>query len=51
MRQILIIGAGKSTSVLISYLLNKSETENLFLTIGDLDIEHAKKIKPESQKM
>ena len=44
MRQILIIGAGKSTSVLISYLLNKSETENLFLTIGDLDIENAKKL-------
>ena len=44
MRQILIIGAGKSTSVLISYLLNKSESENLFLTIGDLDIENAKKL-------
>jgi len=44
MRQILIIGAGKSTSVLISYLLNKSETENLFLTIGDIDIENAKKL-------
>ncbi len=44
MRQILIIGAGKSTSVLISYLLKKSESENLFLTIGDLDIEQAKKL-------
>ena len=44
MRQILIIGAGKSTSVLISYLLKKSKEENLFLTIGDLDIEHAKKL-------
>ncbi len=44
MRQILIIGAGKSTSVLISYLLEKSESENLFLTIGDLDIDQAKKL-------
>ena len=44
MRHILIIGAGKSTSVLISYLLKKSETEDLFLTIGDLDLEQAKKL-------
>ena len=50
MRQILIIGAGKSTSVLISYLLNKSETENLFLTIGDLDIEHAKKLSQNHER-
>ncbi|RKS55827.1 saccharopine dehydrogenase (NAD+, L-glutamate forming) [Gillisia mitskevichiae] len=50
MRQILIIGAGKSTSVLISYLLNKSETENLFLTIGDLDIEHAKKLSQDHER-
>src|SRR5680860_1570326 len=44
MRQILVIGAGKSTSVLIAYLLEKSEKENLFLTIGDLEIEQAKKL-------
>ncbi len=44
MRHILIIGAGKSTSVLISYLLKKSESEDLFLTIGDLDLEQAKKL-------
>ena len=44
MRQILVIGAGKSTSVLIAYLLEKSEEENLFLTIGDLEIEQAKKL-------
>jgi saccharopine dehydrogenase (NAD+, L-glutamate forming) len=50
MRQILIIGAGKSTSVLISYLLNKSETENLFLTIGDLDIENAKKLSQNHER-
>lgn len=50
MRQILIIGAGKSTSVLISYLLKKSKEENLFLTIGDLDIEHAKKLSQNNER-
>ena len=44
MRQILVIGAGKSTSVLITYLLEKSEKENLFLTIGDIEIDQAKKL-------
>ncbi len=44
MRQILVIGAGKSTSVLIRYLLNKSEEENLFITIGDIDLQLANKI-------
>ncbi len=43
MRNILIIGAGKSASTLIQYLLNKSETENLHLTIGDLSKELAQK--------
>jgi saccharopine dehydrogenase (NAD+, L-glutamate forming) len=44
MRQILVIGAGKSTSVLITYLLEKSEKENLFLTIGDIEIDQANKL-------
>jgi len=44
MRQILVLGAGKSTSVLIPYLLEKSEKENIHLTIGDLDIEQAEQI-------
>jgi saccharopine dehydrogenase-like NADP-dependent oxidoreductase len=43
MRNILIIGAGKSASTLIKYLLDKSETEQLHLTIADLSIELAKK--------
>lgn len=42
MRKILIIGSGKSTSYLLKYLLDKSASENLFITIGDLNIEHAK---------
>lgn len=35
-RKILIVGAGKSTSYLLDYLLNKSDVESLRLTIGDL---------------
>ena len=42
MRKILIIGAGKSSSYLIKYLLDKSQSENLHITIGDLNIANAK---------
>ena len=44
MRNILVIGSGKSTSYLIKYLLDKSETENLHITIGDLNMESCKKM-------
>ncbi|MDD7914895.1 saccharopine dehydrogenase family protein [Polaribacter ponticola] len=44
MKNILIIGAGKSSSSLIQYLLNKSEAENLFLTIADISTENALKL-------
>ncbi|MDH7912129.1 saccharopine dehydrogenase C-terminal domain-containing protein [Winogradskyella sp. SYSU M77433] len=44
MRKILVIGAGKSTSYLIKYLLEKSNTEKLHITIGDLNVEQAKKL-------
>ncbi|WP_034041886.1 saccharopine dehydrogenase family protein [Wocania ichthyoenteri] len=44
MRKILVIGSGKSTSFLIKYLLDKSESENLYITIGDINIENAKKL-------
>ncbi len=43
MRNILIIGAGQSASSLIQYLLDKSQSENLFITIGDIAIESAQK--------
>ena len=43
MKKILIIGAGRSASSLIKYLLDKSEVENLFVTIGDLSEDLAKK--------
>ena len=43
MRNILIIGAGRSASSLIQYLLGKSDVENLHLTIADLSIDLAKR--------
>jgi saccharopine dehydrogenase-like NADP-dependent oxidoreductase len=43
MRSILIIGAGRSASSLIQYLLQKSDAENLHLTIGDLSLELAQR--------
>ena len=44
MRKILVIGSGKSSSYLIKYLLDKSTTENLFITIGDINTENAEKL-------
>jgi len=41
MRKILVIGAGKSASNLITYLIKKSEQENLHITIGDLSLKNA----------
>ena len=44
MRNILIIGAGKSTPYIVKYLMAKSSDENLFLTIGDLNLNNAEKL-------
>jgi saccharopine dehydrogenase-like NADP-dependent oxidoreductase len=44
MRKVLIIGSGKSTSYLLQYLLDKAPEEKLFVTVGDLHIENAKKL-------
>jgi saccharopine dehydrogenase-like NADP-dependent oxidoreductase len=43
MRNILIIGAGRSACSLIKYLLDKSESEDIFITIGDLSEGSAQK--------
>ena len=43
MRSVLIIGAGRSASSLIRYLLSKSETENLHLVVADLSLALAEK--------
>jgi saccharopine dehydrogenase (NAD+, L-glutamate forming) len=43
MRNILIIGAGRSATCLIRYLLDKSSSEKLFITIGDISLDAAQK--------
>ena len=44
MKNILIIGAGKSSSSLIKFLIDKSDAENLRIIIGDLSTKNAEKI-------
>ncbi|PQJ71821.1 saccharopine dehydrogenase family protein [Polaribacter butkevichii] len=44
MKNILIIGAGKSSSFLIKYLLEKSDEENLRIIIGDITTKNAEKL-------
>lgn len=44
MRTILIIGAGKSTSYLVDYLLEKSRTEAFRVIIGDINKANAEKL-------
>lgn len=43
MRNIFIIGAGRSASSLIDYLLDRAEAEDLHITIGDLSAELAQR--------
>ena len=42
MRNILVIGAGKSCSYLTDYLQKKSAVEKLHITIADISLESAK---------
>ncbi len=44
MRKILLIGAGKSTSSLMNYLKEKSEIEDLHITVVDKNLDLAKRI-------
>ncbi|MDF1674387.1 MAG: saccharopine dehydrogenase C-terminal domain-containing protein [Vicingaceae bacterium] len=50
MRKILIIGAGRSTSSLIQYLLFNAESENWFVTIADQSKELALKAASNHEK-
>lgn len=43
-RTVLVIGAGKSTSQLVNYLLDKSQKENLKIIVGDISLENAQKL-------
>lgn len=44
MRNILIVGAGKSTAVLIQYLQKKAATQDLYITIGDISLSAAQRL-------
>ncbi len=44
MKKILVIGAGRSASSLIKYLLDKSKEENLEIRVADISVENAKKL-------
>ena len=44
MRKILLIGAGRSASSLVKYLLDKSDKENIKLIIADISLENAQKL-------
>lgn len=44
MRSILIVGAGRSSSALVRYLLDKSYSEKLKVIIADISIENAEKL-------
>ena len=46
MKNLLIIGAGRSATVLINYILEQAREHNFFVTVGDADVELAQnKIK------
>lgn len=51
MRKLLIIGAGKSTSSLVRFLSEKSETEKLYISIADKDLKQAKTIAEVSENL
>ena len=44
MKHILLLGAGRSASVLISYLLQLASEQNYTLTIGDIQVGHLKPV-------
>ncbi|MBL7473835.1 saccharopine dehydrogenase family protein [Robertkochia sediminum] len=50
MNKILIFGAGKSTSYLIPYLLEKGAAHDLQLTIADINLENAQKACMDSER-
>ena len=44
MRRILIVGAGRSASALVRYLLEKSVQEELEIAIADINVKNAEKL-------
>ncbi len=42
MKKVLVLGSGQSASFLVAQLLEYAETDDIFVTVGDLDIEVAR---------
>lgn len=51
MKEILLLGAGRSSAVLIDYLLENSQAFNWALTIADKDINHLKESYHENDRL
>ena len=47
MRTILLIGAGKSTSHLLKFLIEKANAEKLHILVGDINLDNAKSLLKE----
>ncbi|WP_417443309.1 saccharopine dehydrogenase family protein [Joostella sp.] len=47
MRTILLIGAGKSTSYLLKFLIEKANAEKLHILVGDINLDNAKSLLKE----
>lgn len=43
MKNLLIIGAGRSSTALINYILEEARLHNFFVTLGDADVEQAQR--------
>ena len=50
MRRILVLGAGKSTAILIKYFQDHADKENLYITIADISIQAAIKLAKDHPK-
>ena len=50
MKKILVLGAGRSATTLIDYLISNSEENNWFVTVGDYSVELAEESVGNSEK-
>ena len=50
MKKILVLGAGRSATTLISYLISNSEENNWFIIVGDCSVELAEESVGNSEK-
>ena len=50
MKKILVLGAGRSATTLIDYLISNSEENNWFVTVGDYSVELAEESVGNAEK-